>query len=379
MKPVTIKNPSLRLLALCTHFEPQLPPSEQIRSAAASITDWNTVPGLAENLGMAPLLNYQLKTAGVHLPIPVSRSLTAQGLRDRLINQERTLQMIALSRQFGQAGIPLLFLKGAALAHVLYPEPGLRPMSDLDILVDRSHLESSRRLLLEMGYENSNWPHDLQKSRHLPAFSKCVAGFNINIELHFALFQDKSLHPWFELKDLTSPPLSFPIAPDTDALTLGHEDMLFHLCQHVFFNNCGLDPLRLIWVADIINYAERFIDQINWDRVHRKYPNVLHVLSLLHFLSPLSENLILQASIRINAPPTGIGEDYQGWPIRSVTTWRTRGLLRFCLDTLFPSAWWLRLHYGVRVRAPLCYQWAQHILNLFGESRRRWSLRVHPI
>ena len=48
----------------------------------------------------------------------------------------------------------------------------------------------------------------------------------------------------------------------TWARTLGHDDMLWHLCRHMV----GLKhPFRLVWVADIVGYAEAFVEELNWD------------------------------------------------------------------------------------------------------------------
>ena len=40
-------------------------------------------------------------------------------------------------------------VQGAALSHLVYPEPGLRPMSDLDILVPRSEIWRAGQILAE--------------------------------------------------------------------------------------------------------------------------------------------------------------------------------------------------------------------------------------
>jgi hypothetical protein len=53
---------------------------------------------------------------------------------------------------FRKAGIPSLLLKGAALASAHYPDPGLRPMADLDLLVRPRDVEPACRLMAEHGY-----------------------------------------------------------------------------------------------------------------------------------------------------------------------------------------------------------------------------------
>ena len=45
-------------------------------------------------------------------------------------NQSRTVAVEALLRIFAAVGIPAMVLKGAALAHLYYPNVSLRPMND---------------------------------------------------------------------------------------------------------------------------------------------------------------------------------------------------------------------------------------------------------
>jgi len=50
------------------------------------------------------------------------------------------------------AGIDVLVLKGAALAHLVYPQPVLRPMRDIDILVRAEDVYRAYARLPEIGF-----------------------------------------------------------------------------------------------------------------------------------------------------------------------------------------------------------------------------------
>jgi hypothetical protein len=367
-------NPDLKLLILCTHLDHPVGFSTRLQNAAGEMPNWNNFPTLAEQHGLAPLAYHHLKTIAENIPPVILRTLKGQALRDRLINQVRTTQVAVIAACFENAGIPLLFLKGAALAHILYPEPGLRPMSDLDLFVDREHLKPACDLLKNLGYQGSAYPQQTAQSRHLPSFSQDIDRFPIGIELHYALLQHPDGTPWFEMKDLSSPFFSFQVASFGRAFTLGREDMLFHLCQHAFFNNSGFDALRLMWVADIVNFSNQFQAEIDWGQVHRLYPSVMHALALLHPLLPLSESLISRAGLDLSSSPAGVGQDFSGWPILPIPLWRQKSYPKVLKETLFPSPWWLQLHYGAVRKAPLWYHWIQHLLNLLGEAHRR---RIH--
>jgi len=170
--------------------------------------------------------------------------------------------------------------------------------------------------------------------------------------------------------DLIVPPQHFALA-DLTAHTLGHEDMLSHLCQHLTSHVNVWDFGRLIWVADIVSLAERFVAQIDWTQIHRQRPAVLRTLSLLHFMTPLSDELLSQADVRIGHAPEGIGVEYQGWPRPQGADWRERGYRRVLRDTLFPSEWWLRLRYKLGSVHPLLWhRWVRHPLYILGHVGR---------
>ena len=57
---------------------------------------------------------------------------------------------------FAGRGVDGLLLKGAALARLLYDEPGQRRYSDVDVLVDPDDLPDARAALLELGYRNAS-------------------------------------------------------------------------------------------------------------------------------------------------------------------------------------------------------------------------------
>lgn len=74
----------------------------------------------------------------------------AEGSRERT---RRMLDDVAeLLAALEQAGIPALPFKGAALAPLVYPDPLVRPMGDLDILVHARDIDRGVVILRELGY-----------------------------------------------------------------------------------------------------------------------------------------------------------------------------------------------------------------------------------
>ncbi|UCC87654.1 MAG: nucleotidyltransferase family protein [Anaerolineales bacterium] len=400
-----------QLLALCARAECSAAHYHQIARAATRLTDWEEAVCRAEAHGMAPLLYTYLNGAGVELSLSVKRKLQGLYLQHHHANRVRTRVLHDVLAAYYAAGIPALVLKGAALAHMVYPEPGLRPMSDVDILVPESDARRAQEVLADLGFRAPLPPGSILLHRHLTEATLHTESVPVMVEIHLKLFSDyfdnlrayvrslilpalrhaagaKASRPrgvpsdqatgqevegdqnWMALEGLTIPPTPFTLG-DLTAYTLGHEDMLWYLCQHLTSHVNAWDFGRLIWVADVVSFAERFASEVDWDRIRRQHPAVLDTLSLLHFMTPLSDELLSAAPIKIGRAPEKIGVEYQGWPRTRVGSWRERGYRRVLGDTLFPSEWWLRLRYKLgSARSLFWYRWVRHPLYIMGHIIR---------
>jgi hypothetical protein len=387
-------------LALCARAEGDAAYYCRLAQAAAKVTEWEGVAAQAEAHGLAPLLYVHMRTAGVQLPLPVKRKLQGLYLRHQHANRVRTDMLRDILSAYATAGIPSLVLKGAALSHTVYPEPGLRPMSDLDILVREADLWRAQSLLAGLGFDAPLPAGPAVAHRHLALAARQVEGLSVQVEIHHKLLSDYFDHAasfvrslarpisapseqpmpsasepaqesaWAELKGLTVPPHAFDLAGLT-AYTLSYEDTLGYLSRHLTSHVNVWDFGRLIWVADIVSLAERYAAEIDWEQVRRRYPEALNTLSLVYFMTPLSDDLLSRAAISIGRAPQGIGVEFQGWPKIQQARWREKGYRRVVRDTLFPSEWWLRLRYQAGSARPLFwYRWVRHPLHILGHTVR---------
>ena len=64
----------------------------------------------------------------------------------------RRQELCRLLEAFAAADVPILLLKGAALAYSLYPEPWLRPREDTDLLVRSADARRASDVLASAGY-----------------------------------------------------------------------------------------------------------------------------------------------------------------------------------------------------------------------------------
>jgi hypothetical protein len=368
-----IPDPVLRLFSTCIPFSPD---TDAIRRAAGEITDWAEVVARAEHDGFTPLLLRQLSSAGVALPQESSLQLKILSARHRLANQARAELLEEVTALFNQNGIPSLALKGGALMHLLYPDPALRPMSDLDLLIARSDLEQAGALIQGIGGQRMGELKAAGKGKHLPGFSLKRGVYTHSLEIHYSLFEDDAGWSRFFIEDISHAPQTFALSAGCRVQALGHEDMLFHLCWHAFYEGRGFRPLRLLAVCDIVNYASQNAAKIDWDFVHRRYPSVLHALSGLNAFVPLPDGLLSAASIALKTDFKDTGVDYGGWPVFPLYDWKKVGVRASLDKTLFPPSWWLYLHYGVHWPDAIWYDWFRHLGALLSEA---WSRELPAI
>ena len=88
-------------------------------------------------------------------------------------------------------------------------------------------------------------------------------------------------------------------------------------------------------------------------------------------MTPLSDELLSVAPVKIGRAPQGVGVEYQGWPRARLAHWPEMGYRRALRHTLVPSEWWLRLRYKLGSDPPLFwYRWLRHPLYILGHVVR---------
>ena len=85
-------------------------------------------------------------------------------------------------------GVEVIVLKGAALVRNLYPDLGLRPMRDIDLLIHRKELPQAIEILYDLGYQR-HLPPARNGIENLQGEVVCVKDgeFPIVIEPHWTL------------------------------------------------------------------------------------------------------------------------------------------------------------------------------------------------
>src|SRR5256885_13767057 len=144
--------PEAELLLLTAAVSPS---EAALRRRVGTGLDWEALSDLAQHEKATPVLVRQLGRIGVAIPGSENMDL-------RQLAAASVMNMLHLERLLFQAldglsqrGIPVMLLKGAALAYSVYPSITERPMGDLDILLPPEHAEPAWTWLQTQGW---TWP-----------------------------------------------------------------------------------------------------------------------------------------------------------------------------------------------------------------------------
>lgn len=136
------------------YLQPQ--EEEQVRRWSAQSVNWAYVTWRAENNRTIPLLDYHLRRLGLLDALPTEirlyqqRWTTLSRLRSVLEFRNLTEIMDALDR----AGIAWFLVKGPDIALLYYPDPFLRPMTDVDIMINPADAARAQQVMFELGYRH---------------------------------------------------------------------------------------------------------------------------------------------------------------------------------------------------------------------------------
>ena len=211
-----------------------------ISALARGEIDWPRFLGLAQVERAVPVIYPRLRALASEAVPP---AVMEQMRRLALVSDFAMLHLDTRLREslaaLHNAGVRVLLLKGAALAHTVYAGVRQRPMSDIDLLVDSSCAHVARRVMLETGWREivGGIPDAVyEHHHHLPPLRDGRSP-DLQLEVHTALFPERQPFA-FDVKDLwaQAKPLGSAF-PDVFVPSPVHS--LLHACLHFLWSHQG--------------------------------------------------------------------------------------------------------------------------------------------
>lgn len=252
-----------RLLLDCLHQDPDRVSAAQL--AALTHDEWQSLLTLAGEQRVRGRLYRDLKARSLEQAVPPE---TLQSLRSAYwLTAQRNLVLFGELHRIVTAlnalHIPVIALKGAFLATVVYQDLGLREMSDLDLLIAPHDLERAGAILEAHGYAPAfalSVPAAIARKHHLPRFTKRGAA---EVEVHWNITQPEkayTINPtglWERARPVR--------VAGVEMLGLCPEDLILHLCQHISYHHVFAFGFRSL--CDIAAVIDHYRDAMDWSQV----------------------------------------------------------------------------------------------------------------
>lgn len=237
--------------------------------------DWRRTLRWLDTSGLALYLLRRLQSLNATDVLPPT---ILERFRDNLAQNRQRLEHVAdqfatINQSFHRAGVNFAVVKGLALVPEFCPDASLRPLSDLDYLVDQQSMPVARRVLEEAGY-CLHRVSDLELKFRVPstriptrADSPYSRDTEPLIELHLGFWSQNSTHialaePEFRLDETVDHEwqgLHFPVLRQEVAFVL----QVIHVFQHLVEG-----WVKLCWLFEMSYFlSARFQDDSFWDLV----------------------------------------------------------------------------------------------------------------
>jgi hypothetical protein len=260
-----------KLLLYCSRLSISEDIKCKIEGILSNDLDWDYTLECSIKQGISPLFYWNLKKInnGKDVPSEVMKNLEKIYYSNLARNMLLYDELSKILTAFKKADIDTIVLKGAFLAEEIYKNIGLRPMSDIDLLVKEEDVQKAKKELLKLKYSANVYTTKTHEkfqtilSEELPFTHQ---NKNSYVEIHWDI-QPHNTPYMIDINKFWNNTKSVEIA-GIEALTFASEDLLQHLCLHLdkHINYSGAPPAKPLRdycdIAEVTNYYK---DTINWN------------------------------------------------------------------------------------------------------------------
>ena len=157
-------------------------------------TDFSTdVPMSAQDIdtvirsGLGPVFYHLLARSGVASEIDRHMKLKAADITARVLTAEQSQNIIRTIETLRINDVDVVILKGTSFALNFYPEPHLRTMGDVDLLLPPEKITASEQALVNDGFQKKEPQPGFDYDKHIHSAPLFHAERKIWIELHRSL------------------------------------------------------------------------------------------------------------------------------------------------------------------------------------------------
>jgi len=275
---------------------PQLSPEEWF--GMLTILDKHRIlPSIAKKASMMP--------ASHSLPDDVQLRMKKTYFHATAVALYREWTLKEIMPAFERAGVKVLVLKGAAMAHYAYSDPALRPGADIDLLISPDDVRRTGEILESLGYRCNKKKFDISSRRNheevymysAPSVKRPPVELHWNLYPYYMFNQQADLRPVFE-RAITVEVNGFSFKAMHPA------DALCHEATHMIYGHKG--EIRMSWIVDIGLLCHKLERPQDWALLQRTSVDYMARMALEQSVRMAQAWTDLQV-------PVGFG-DFSHWP-----------------------------------------------------------------
>ncbi|HEX2092275.1 MAG TPA: nucleotidyltransferase family protein [Longimicrobiaceae bacterium] len=210
--------------------------------------------------GMGPLLGYWVESGALAADPGTAAVLRLHLHHNRLRMERLTRAAVEAIARLGEAGVVPVVLKGMHTAHTYFPEPGTRPVCDIDLLVVPGDLPAVERALRPAGYRPGLVQRRPYKCDWVPvgadglprSLSLTHAGDPYSLDTHTSLDRNFFGVATVRLDRVPLSPAPWEVAPP--ARVPGQPLLTLLLATHASEGLHGLSLVRLVELARVVRH-----------------------------------------------------------------------------------------------------------------------------
>ena len=211
--------------------------------------NWEFVDKYATQQGVVALAYDGATTLKADLPTELRQKWSQKTLMGVMKNERLLVAQDMVLGWLAQHGIPAVILKGSSVSR-FYPQPDLRVLGDIDILIPEENIPQAKDIMLQNGYTFHESDHEF----HL-GFSKPGA----YVEIHYNV----TTLPNCQGADATQAEITHFLDVQQKACVVGHNfpvlvqhyqslSLLLHMVRHMVSGGIGLRQL-CDWTVHVAN------------------------------------------------------------------------------------------------------------------------------
>lgn len=259
----------VRLILYCAQATVDTSVQRKLQELLQSPLDWQLIIEQSYYHDILPLLYYNInKIHGQKICKSTFAMLKNAYYATLAKNMRLWREFCHIQNTLNNAGIKVILLKGIILAETLYYNLGLRPMADIDVLVQEKDLLVAEKQLIGIGYRKYlKAPFETYYRKYDYHFQFHNPGVDATLELHWAFAPPRPnkidlTEVWERSKTI--------IINQREILTLSPEDTLVSLCLHICKVVKHLQHLSLKKMCDIHELISQHKHKLDWGYIADK-------------------------------------------------------------------------------------------------------------